>query len=332
MNLNFNLNLDIGTTYGNDKRNGVSEDIVYDALIIGGGPSGLNVALYLKRKGFEVGIISKKLGGLVMDTSSVDNYLGNTFISGEALAGNFVEHLKTLEVSIQDGEEVLTIRQLDNGGFELVTDSKKLYRSKTVIVTTGSIPKKLGIPGENEFTGRGVAYCAICDAPLYKGKDVIIAGGGNSAVEAAIDLSKHASQVTLVHRSELRADRIIIEQLYKQSNIKVILGTQILEIVGDTVMTGIRMLDKIRGKEDFIKADGIFVEIGHKPNTESFRGMLSLTDDGEIIIDGGNQTNVPGIFAAGDVTTIPYKQIVIAAGEGAKAALSASDYINKKFN
>jgi NADH-dependent peroxiredoxin subunit F len=200
-----------------------------------------------------------------------------------------------------------------------------------LLLATGSAPRRLQVPGEVEYSNRGVAYCAICDAPLFKGKDVIIAGGGNSAVEAAIDVAKFAKSVTLVHRSQLRADQILIDHMMKQSNITVYLQTQILEIVGDEKMTGVKVLDKENSQERVIDADGIFIEIGNLPSNDLVKDLVTLNERGEVVVDQKNMTSLEGLYAAGDVTQIPYKQIVIAVADGAKAALAANEYINQNF-
>jgi NADH-dependent peroxiredoxin subunit F len=200
--------------------------------------------------------------------------------------------------------------------------------ARTILIATGSHPRKLGVKGEDTFANAGVAYCAICDAPLYKNKDVIIAGGGNSAVEAAIDVAKIAKHVTIVHRSAFRADQILLDKLAQQPNVTVHLQTQILEIQGDDRMRQILALDKRSNQEVTIKADGIFIEIGNLPNSDLVKGFIVTNDRGEILVDGKQATNVPGAFAAGDVTDTPYKQIIIAAAQGATAALAANDYLN----
>ena len=308
----------------------LNKDIIYDVLIIGGGPAGLNAALYAKRKGLIVGIIAKSLGGQVVDTSSVENYLGITDVSGIGLAEKFKEHVNTLNVPFEEFATIETIKAVkDTSIKEIILTDGTIYKSKTIIIATGSSPRKLGVPGEKEYVGKGVAYCAICDGPFYTGEDVIVAGGGNSAVEAAIDLSKIASKVTLVHRSEFRADKILIDQLEKLENVEIKLNTQIKEVVGDKFMTGINVLDKNNDTEYSISAAGIFVEIGYIPNNTPFKDVLELNDKGEIIVNKYGETSLKGVYAAGDITDTPFKQIIISAGEGAKCALSANEYLNK---
>jgi NADH-dependent peroxiredoxin subunit F len=325
MSFNFNFNL-------NETKKAIKlrNDKIIDMLVIGGGPAGLNAALYAKRKGLTTGIIAKRIGGQLLNTSSVDNYLGISQVSGEELSEKYLSHLKELEVGILEEVEVDKIDKKDQL-FEVMLSDGTIFKSKTLLIATGSSPRKLQVPGEAEYSNRGVAYCAICDAPLFKGKEVIIAGGGNSAVEAAIDVAKFATHVTLVHRSQLRADQILIDHMMKQANISVYLQTQILEIVGDEKMTGVKVLDKQNMQKRIIDADGIFIEIGNLPSNELVKDTVLLNERGEVIVDDKNMTSLPGLFAAGDVTQITYKQIVIAVADGAKAALAANEYINQNF-
>jgi alkyl hydroperoxide reductase subunit F len=304
-------------------------DLLYDFLIIGGGPAGLNAALYAKRKGLEVAVLTRQIGGQVLNTASVDNYLCTTFTTGVDLVNDFKGHVGELEVPIAEYVDVESIEPGKNGQYHQVnlTDGRT-FRSRTLLLATGTNHRKLGVEGEDRLAGRGVAYCAICDAPLYKNKNVIIAGGGNSAVEAALDLAKVANHVALVHRSQFRADKILVDELYKQEKIDLHLQTQIESIEGDDFLTHIRAYDKDGDKSFDIHADGIFIEIGNVPNSQLFTDLVDLNDSGEIIVDDKGATNIPGIFAAGDVTTVAYKQIIIATSDGAKAALSANDYIN----
>lgn len=300
----------------------------YDLLIVGSGPAGLNAALYAKRKGLEVGIIGKKSGGQVLDTTSVENYLGFEFKTGEDLVKEFTSHVSSLEVPVLKDVEVSSIVKSEEL-FEIKLTHGESAKTRAVIIATGSKPRRLGVKGEDEFLGKGVAYCAICDGPLFEGLDVVVAGGGNSAVEAAIDLAKIAAKVTLVHRSQLRADQIVIDKLKSYENVDIRLETEIIEVKGAALMSGVLTKDKATGEETFIDANGLFVEIGYLPNSTFVKGLLELNPRDEIKINTLNETSVPGIFAAGDVTDIPYKQVVISAAEGAKAALTANDYINR---
>lgn len=322
--MELKLNMDFGVA---KKAQKFDKEKVYDLIVVGLGPAGLNSALYAKRKGLEVGIIGKKSGGQVIDTTSVENYLGFEFKTGEDLVAEFNKHVDTLKIPTLRDAEVSKITR-DELFHIFLTDGESI-KTKTVILATGSKPRKLGAKGEDNFLGKGVAYCAICDGPLFEGLDVVVAGGGNSAVEAAIDLAKIANSVTIVHRSKFRADQIVIDKLMTFENVTVHLETEILEVKGEGLMSGIVVKDKATDTERFIEANGLFVEIGYLPNSGFVSDFVALNDRGEIKVNALNETSVPGVFAAGDVTDVPYKQIVISAGEGAKAALTANDYINR---
>jgi len=325
MSLNFNFN-----TVSSKQAPVVNADVLYDHLIIGGGPAAMSSALYAARKGLSTALIATKIGGQLLNTSTVDNYLGIKDISGEGLSDKFYEHVVDLGVSILKDVSVTKLSK-ENDYFEITVDNNKTYKAKTLLLATGSNPRKLNVVGESEYSNKGVAYCAICDAPLFKDKKVIIAGGGNSAVEAAIDVAKWAREVIVVHRSEFRADQILLDQMFANQKITVFKQTQILEIVGVTMMTGINVLDKITNQQRIIDADGIFIEIGNVPNSDLVKDFVALNEFGEIIIDDHQMTSVEGCFAAGDVTTAPYKQIIVSVSDGAKAALNANEYINHHF-
>ena len=239
----------------------------------------------------------------------------------------FRHHVTSLEIPIKKDTRVDHIE--DGNPKVLHLTSGESLKAKAVIIATGSKPRQLGVIGEDAFRGKGVAYCAICDGPFFTDRKVVVAGGGNSAVEAAIDLSKIASEVLLIHRSDFRADQILLDRISQIPNIKVHLQTQIQEVYGTSLMEGIKVLDKTTEEVNIIEADGIFIEIGYLPNSDAFKNLLDMTDRGEIIVNHKTETNIQGIYAAGDVATVPYKQIIIAASEGAKAALTANDYINK---
>lgn len=322
MSLDFSLNMN-----SEDKKNRLDPQRVYDTLIIGGGPAGLNAALYAKRKGLEVGLIAGRIGGQVLDTSSVENYLGFTMKTGEELMHAFEAHVKEYDIPMLD--DVLVEGIEDGTPKRVNVNNGNTYQAHSLILATGSKPRQLGVPGEMDFLGRGVAFCAICDGPLFTGRDVIVAGGGNSAVEAAIDLSKIANRVILVHRSQFRADKVLVDKLESLENVEIHLQTQILSVHGEMLMTHVKALDKTSGQEVEIKAEGLFVEIGYLPKSELLEGLVALNDRKEVIVNDKAETDRPGIYAAGDVTDVPYKQIVISVADGAKAALSANDYINK---
>ena len=323
--MELNLNMDLGSK---SKKTPFDKNLKYDLLVIGSGPAGLNAALYGKRKGLKVGVIGKKSGGQVIDTTSVENYLGFEFKTGEDLVKEFKNHVASLNVPILGDAEVEGVLKTTEG-FDVKLTSGEIIKSIAVIIATGSKPRQLGVKGESEFLGKGVAYCAICDGPLFEGLDVIVAGGGNSAVEAAIDLAKIANTVTLVHRSQFRADQIVIDKLNTLENVKVMLQTEILEVKGQALMSGIVVKDKETGNESELTANGLFVEIGYLPNSTFLKGSVEFNSRDEIKVNAACETSVEGLFAAGDVTDIPYKQIIISAGEGAKAALTANDYINR---
>lgn len=305
----------------------VDTSILYDFVAIGGGPAGYNAALYAKRKGLKTLVIAKKPGGQLLNTSSVDNYLGFVELSGEVLSEHFIEHIQSIDVKEVNDQAIESIQKI-NDIFELTMENGDVLKTRTVLVATGSNPRKLGVKGEDTFANAGVAYCAICDAPLFKGKDVIIAGGGNSAVEAAIDVAKIAKHVTLVHRSQFRADQVLIDKMMAQANITIHLESQILEIYGDTKMRGIKALNKKTNEEFSVEADGIFIEIGNIPNSDLVKDLVDLNANQEVLVNRKQETSLPGLYAAGDVTDTPYKQIIVATAEGAKAALAANEYIN----
>jgi thioredoxin-disulfide reductase len=299
----------------------------WDLIIIGGGPAGLNAALYAKRKGLKVGIISKDIGGQLHNTSEVDNYLGFTLISAEELIKQFKNHLESLEVPILNGVHVKAI-QKDTNDFELILSNEKRIYSKTVLIATGGKPRQLDVPGEIKYANKGVSYCTTCDAPFFKNKHLIVAGGGNSAAEAVLDLVPWASKITVVHRSKWRADEIILEKLKSIDKLEVFLETQILEIIGNEKMTGIRVLDHKSQSMRTILADGIFIEIGTIPNSDLFKDFVELNAQKEIIVDSNQRTKTLGLYAAGDITNQAHKQIIISAADGAKAALDINHYIN----
>jgi len=319
MGLEFDLNI--------KKKKKFDYDKVHDLAIIGGGPGGLSAALYAKRKGIDVVLVSGNIGGQVADTSSVENYLGIESMTGEEMVKAFKKHVESYDVPMLDSIKVETIEQGKEKILKL--NNGKELKSKTVIIGTGSLNRKLGVPGEDEFYGKGVTYCAICDGPLFQDMDVLVAGGGNSAVEAAIDLSKIASSVKLVQRSVLRADQVLIDRMESLDNVEVFIGHQIKEVKGDKLVSTVVAKNKETGEEVIFDTKALFVEIGYTPNTKFVEDLVELNERKEIIINDRNETSEKGIFAIGDATTVPYKQIIIAASEGAKAALSAVDYLNK---
>lgn len=300
---------------------------LFDFIVVGGGPAGLNAALYAKRKGLKVGVFTPEVGGQLHNTSEVDNYIGIQNIKGGALSDAFLKHTLELEVPIKTGHMVTQIEKI-GGVFEVTLDNKKVYKSKTLLYATGGSPRKLQIPGEEQYANIGVSYCTTCDAPFFKNEHVIVAGGGNSAAESVIDLAAWASKITVVHRSQWRADQILLDQHKKIPNLTVHLETQLLEVYGDGMrMKGVKAFDKVSQKEIDIPADGLFIEIGTIPKSDLIKHLAEVNEVGEVIVDRDQMTTCPGLFSAGDVTTQPYKQIIISAGEGATAALAATNYI-----
>lgn len=337
--MNFDLSFSLDAGFG--KKVTLDADRVYDVLVVGAGPAGLNAALYATRKGLAVAVLGKRKGGQLLDTSAVENYLGVTGKDGEGLAQQFEAHLASTGVPVLEGAEVAAYG-LENVPAGLVDGAAAMgrlhrltladgssYRAKAVVVATGSTARRLGVPGEDRFAGKGVGYCAICDGPLFAGRDVFVAGGGNSAAQAALDLAGTSRAVTLVQRSTLRADAVLVERMARNPKIRVLLGTRVVEVLGDAKMTGLRLEDAATGARTDVPGDALFVEIGHDPNVGAFASAVARSANGEIAVDGVMRTNVPGLFAAGDVTDFPYRQIVVAAAQGAVAALSASEYIQR---
>lgn len=321
MTLNLNLDLPSGKS-----ETGLDPETLYDTLIVGGGPAGLNAALYAKRKGLKVGILAGRLGGQVADTSTVENYLGFESLSGDALMKKFETHVNAYKIPMAAGVSATGIHP-GEGSHEVATDNGNIYRARTLILATGNKPRQLKVPGESALIGKGVSYCAICDGPFFAGKTVVVAGGGNSAVEAAIDLAKIADKVILVHRSRFRADQILTDRLEALENVDIRLQTAILSLKGSPFLESVEVLDKETGVLSTIEADGLFVEIGHIPQTGLFKDLVALNEKGEIRVDRKGATSLPGVFAAGDATDSPYKQIVLSAAAGAQAALGANDYL-----
>lgn len=299
---------------------------LWDLLVIGGGPAGLNAALYTQRKGLKVAVLAKEIGGQLHNTSTVDNYLGIPMIEGKDLSNVFLKHLEALEVPLYLDYWVASI-QKSQGVFFVSMDNGTVLKSKTILFATGGQPKKLNIPGEATFANKGVSYCTTCDAPFFKGKNVIVSGGGNSAAEAVLDLAAWAKHITVVHRSQWRADRIILEKFKTISNLTIFLDTQILSIEGQDNMQGVWVLDKSNQAKRYIEADGLFIQIGLTANSSLIQPLTKTNEKGEVWVDDQFMTTMPGLFAAGDVTQNPFKQIVIAVGDGAKAALAIQQYL-----
>jgi alkyl hydroperoxide reductase subunit F len=319
----FSLDL---STLGDGKK--PNESKIYDILILGGGPAAMTAAVYGARKLMSLALISKELGGQMTWTSEIENYMGFQAISGDDLARKFKEQVQLFDVPILKGRKVVKVTKSDDGAFSSTLDDGSAYRSKTVIFATGKRSRRLGVPGEDELSGKGVTYCATCDAPFYKDKRVVIAGGGDSAATAAQDLLKIAAKIDLVNFAEgWQADEILMQPLVRSDKVDLHDAHEIVEIVGQERVSGVRIRDRRSDDEKEIPAEGVFVEIGLFPNSGPLEGLVEMTANREVIIDCWARTSMEGLFAAGDVTTVPYKQIVVSAGEGAKAALSAYGYL-----
>jgi alkyl hydroperoxide reductase subunit F len=303
---------------------------MYELIIIGAGPAGMTAAVYAARKKINTLLISGDIGGQGLTTWLVENYMGYQFIDGRELMQKFEEQVKQFptEVKVEVGKRAERLSKVD-GGFEVRTDRDETYQAKAVIVATGKRPRQLNVPGEKELLGRGVTYCAICDGPLFADVKVAVIGGGNSALEAADDMVKIADHVYLISMTPLTGDQILIDKVKGASNLTIFLEHEVLEIKGKTFVEGIRIRDSKSKSEKVLEVGGTFVEIGLIPNSELVKELVTLNRLGEIKVDCGNQTGVPGFFAAGDVTSVPDKQIVVAAGEGAKAALQAHRYLQR---
>jgi len=301
---------------------------MYELLIIGGGPAGMTAAVYAARKKLNTLLISYDIGGQVLWTAGVENYMGYQFIEGLELMKKFEEQVKQFPLDMKTGERVSSLSQT-NGGFEVRTDKGKNYQAKAAIIATGKRPRQLNVPGEDKLKGRGVTYCAICDGPLFAGENVAVIGGGNSALEAAEDIVKIAEHVYLVSLTPLTGDQILIDKVKNANNLTMFLEHEVLEIKGESRVEGIKIRDLKSKQERELDVGGIFIEIGLTPNSEPFKGIVRLNRLGEIEVNCANETGVTGLFAAGDVTNVPEKQIVVAAGEGAKAALKAHRYLQR---
>ena len=304
--------------------------ITYDLLILGGGPAAMSAAVYAARKMIKLAIITKDFGGQIRETSEVENWLGFQSINAKDLADSFEEHVKGFDIPVSLGTSITEVKKKGDT-FNVLTDDSTMYSSQTLIIATGKRHRPLNVPGENELLGRGVAYCATCDAPFFKGKKVVVAGGGNSAFTTAVDLLKVGAEVTLVNFIKgWQADESLQERMKRTSKVSLLDYHQIVRIEGKDSVSGVVVNNRENDNEKKLHANGVFIEIGLFPNNEPIKNLVELNEHGEIIVDCSCKTSVEGLFGAGDVTTVPHKQIVISAGEGAKAALSAYDYLINK--
>ena len=299
----------------------------FDVLVVGGGPAGAAAAVYAARKGIRTGVLAERFGGQVMDTLGIENFISVQHTEGPKLVAALEQHVKQYEVDVMNLQRATKL--VPGELIEVQLENGATLKSKTVILSTGARWREMNVPGEAEYKAKGVCFCPHCDGPLFKGKRVAVIGGGNSGVEAAIDLAGIVSHVTLLEFADtLRADAVLQKKLHSLPNVTVIKSAQTTEVIGDgQKVTGIRYKDRVGGAEQVVELEGIFVQIGLLPNTDWLKGTVELSRHGEVIIDAKGQTSIPGVFAAGDCTTVPYKQIIIAMGAGATASLSAFDHL-----
>lgn len=303
----------------------------FDMLMVGGGPAGAAAAVYAARKGIRTGVVSENMGGQTLDTLGIENYISVKETQGPKFALALEEQVRSYDVDIMNMQRAKALRLntgLDKNLIEVQLESGATVRSKSVVISTGARWKNINVPGERELKNKGVAYCPHCDGPLFKGKHVAVIGGGNSGVEAAIDLAGVVGQVTLIEFDKaLRADAVLVRKLHSLPNVTVITHAQTTEITGDQKVNGLIYKNRADDQLHTVALQGVFIQIGLVPNTDWLKGVVALSKHGEIIVDEKGQTSVPGVFAAGDATTVPFKQIIIAAGDGAKAALGAFDHL-----
>jgi len=321
--------LDTGAAARDAKK--LDAEAPYDMLIVGGGPAGAAAAVYAARKGIRTGVAAERFGGQVNDTLGIENYISVSMTDGPKFAAALEGHVKDYQVDIhnlQRAEKLIPATE-PGGLIQVQLANGATLKGKTVILSTGARWRNVGVPGEADYKNKGVAYCPHCDGPLFKGKPVAVIGGGNSGVEAAIDLAGIVKHVTLIeYGDQLRADAVLVKKLESLPNVTILKNAQTTEFTGaGGKLNGLNYTDRVSGEARRVEVDGCFVQIGLVPNTEWLRDVVDLSRYGEIVVDERGATSVPGVFAAGDATTTPYKQIIIAAGEGAKAALSAFDYL-----
>ena len=317
------------------------DDFIYDLIIVGGGPAGVAAGIYAARKKIKTVLVTDTFGGQSVVSDEIGNWIGEIKISGFDLAQKMEKHLKSFpEIKIDENDLVVEIKpkeQKENSLplFEVLTQNKKVFVTKTILLTCGSSRRKLNVLGEKEYEGRGVFYCATCDAPFFGGKDVAVVGGGNSALESVVDLSHYAKNIYLLVRSNLlKGDDLTQEMVYKDPKVKIIFNSEMQAILGDgKLVTGVKYLDKTTGKIEEIAVNGVFVEIGSVPNSGLVKNLVRVNEVGEIVVDHKTQkTSAPGIWAAGDVTDVLYKQNNISVGDAVKAVLNIYDYLKRQQN
>jgi len=298
----------------------------YDVLVVGGGPAGASAAIYAARKGIRTGIVAERFGGQVLDTMGIENFISVKHTEGPKLVASLEEHAKDYDIDVMNLQRAKRLEKKDL--IEVELENGAVLKSKSVIVATGARWRNVGVPGEAEFKNKGVAYCPHCDGPLFEGKDVAVIGGGNSGIEAAIDLAGIVKHVTVLEfMPELKADAVLQKRLYSLPNVTVLKNVQTKEITGTDQVEGISYIDRETGEVHHVELQGVFVQIGLVPNTDWLGDTVEQTPFGEIVTDKHGATNAPGVFAAGDCTNNPYKQIIISMGSGANASLGAFDYL-----
>ena len=297
---------------------------MYDLTIIGAGPAGITASVYAARKRLNVLVVSPDIGGQAAWSGDIENYTGYQFVSGPELAAKFEEHMRKYAIVLKEGERVVSLKK-QGDVIKVTTDKNSEYESRAVIIASGKSSKELNVPGEKEYKNKGLTYCATCDGPLFSGKAVAVIGGGNSALDAALQLINIAKHVHIINiNSDLTGDAVMREKVYSSDKVTVLNNAQVVAVTGEKMVSGIKI--NTDGKLEELSVEGVFVEIGLIPNS-GFTSDVIKNAFGEIKVDCRNQTNIQGIFAAGDVSDVPEKQIIIAAGEGSKAALSAFRYL-----
>ena len=300
---------------------------MYDLIIIGGGPAGITAGIYAARKKLNTFLITKEWGGQITEANEIENWPGVKTISGVNLMNQMVEHLKSFEIEIEEGAEVINLEKADEG-FVVRDNKDKEHKTKTVIIATGKIPRSLNIPGEEEFKGKGVSICSICDAPIFKDKEVAVVGGGNAGFAAAMDLTNYAKKIYILEFLERTCgDAITKEKLEKTGKVEIHTNVAVKEIKGDKFVKSLIYEDRDTGKDTEINVGGVFISIGMTAKAGFAEGLVEFNKEGEIVVDRNNHTKTPGLFAAGDITDVKYEQIVIACSEGAKATLDAYEHL-----
>ncbi|MBT8508377.1 glutaredoxin [Methanomicrobiaceae archaeon CYW5] len=301
---------------------------VYDLLIIGGGPAGLTAAMYGARKMLSVLVVTENIGGQALESWSIENYMGFRLVTGAELMDRFEEKVREEGIAIEL-DSVSSVQKRDDGTFAVKTASDQEFAGRALVITSGAKPRWLGLPDEQKYIGRGESVCSTCDGPLFRGKDVAIVGGGNYALTTAIEMSPIARSVFLIVRSKIRADEVYTSQLKGLKNLTILQNYVVTGLSGESLLKGITVTERDTGEEQTLPVEGLFLAIGHEPNNAFLDGFVDLTDHGEIVVDINCHTSQEGVFAAGDVTAVKAKQIIVASGEGAKAALEAYEYLGR---